>query len=104
MGIELNIKNESGLICTSTDGPATTVTWRRDGQLLTIDENTYQQSQRIVFTENATYETTLCIPDDSIENYNATYECLVLNSRGSDSSSITLEGKDYRLLKLLISN
>ena len=93
MEIELNIRR--GLICTSTGGPATIVTWRRDGQLLTTDGSTYQQSQRIVFTENGTYETTLHIPVDSIKDYNAIYECYVLNSRGNDSSTITLEGKHY---------
>ena len=102
MEVGLNMIQRS-LICISTGGPATTVVWRRDGQLLTIDENTYQQSQRIVSTQNATYETTLYIPNDSIEDYNATYKCLVFNSRGSDSSSITLEGKGYSVLKLLIS-
>ena len=89
----------SGLICTSIGGPVTTLTWKRDGQLLIINETTYQQSQWTVFTENATYETILHIPDDNIANYNAIYECLVFNSRGNDSSSITLKGKDYRMLK-----
>ena len=92
----------SGLICTSIGGPVTTLTWKRDGQLLIINETTYQQSQWIVFTENATYETILHIPDDNIANYNAIYECLVFNSRGNDSSSITLEGKLtlYTMLKI----
>ena len=91
--IEVGLSVQSGLICTSTGGPATTVTWKRDGQLLTFDGSAYYQSQRIVSTSNATYETTLHIPVDSITNYHATYECLVLNSRGNDSSSIVLEGK-----------
>ena len=98
--MEIELGTHRGLTCTSTGGPVTTVTWRRDGQLLTINESTYQQSQRIVSTENATYETTLHIANNNIENYHATYECLVLNSRGSDSSSITLEGKDNRMLKI----
>ena len=81
------------LICTSTGGPATIVTWRRDGQLLTTIDSAYHQSQRILSTSNATYETMLHIPDDSIADYHVTYECLVLNSRGNDSSSMALEGK-----------
>ena len=91
--IEVGLSMQSGLICTSTGGPATTVTWRRDGQLLTTTDIAFHQSQRILSTSNATYETTLHFPVDSIANYHATYECLVLNSRGNDSSSIALEGK-----------
>ena len=85
--------NSSDVTCTSTDGPATTVIWRRNGKLLTIDEGTYRQSQMIVSTENAIYKTTLHFPVDSIEDYNAIYECMVLNSRGNDSSNIMLQGK-----------
>ena len=39
---------------TSTGGPPTTVTWRRNGELLIIDETTYQQSQRVVDRVRAT--------------------------------------------------
>ena len=79
------------LTCTSSGGPATTVSWKKIG--INITESTYPQTQMIVSTENATYKSMLHIPDNSIENYNATYECLVSNSRGSNSSRITLEGK-----------
>ena len=91
IGVELSV--QGGLICTSTGGSATTVTWRRDGQVLTFDDSAYHQSQRIVSTSSATYETILHITFDSITNYHAMYECLVFNSRGNDSSSIALEGK-----------
>lgn len=79
----------NSLVCTSFDGPATVVMWKKNGKLLT---NTYQQNQRLLFTENATYENTLNIPDDNIANYDAKYECLVANSRGNGSSTISLEG------------
>ena len=79
------------LICTSSGGPATAVSWKKNG--MTITESTYLQTQMMVFTENATYKSMLHIPDNSIENYHAIYECLVSNSRGSNSSRITLEGK-----------
>ena len=91
--IEVGLSMQGSLICTSTGGPATSVTWRRDGQLLTTDDSAYHQSQRIVSTSSATYETILHITFDSITNYHAMYECLVFNSRGNDSSSIALEGK-----------
>ena len=80
------------LVCTSFGGPATVVTWKKNGQLLTTMETAYQQNQRLIFTENATYENTLSIPRDTIANYDTTYECLVANSRGNNSSIISLEG------------
>ena len=83
----------SGLVCTSTGGPATTVIWKINNQVLIIGDTAYQQSQRIAFTENATFENILHIPSDSIANYDATYECLVINSVGNDSMSFRPEGK-----------
>ena len=100
--MEVGLSIQRDLICTSTGGPASTVIWRRDGQLLNIDDSNYQQSQRVVSTVNATYETTLHIPDDSIEDYSVTFECFVLNSRGNDSSSITLEGNNHRMLRIIL--
>ena len=85
--------NMHSLVCTSTGGPATSVIWKIDGQLLITDGTTYHQSQRIVFKENATFENILHVPSDNIANYNATYECLVMNDVGNDSMSLNLEGK-----------
>ena len=87
----------NALVCTSTDGPATNVTWKKNGLELNFEGTNYQQTKRIVFTENATYQTTLHISNDSIENYNATYECVVINSRGNDSLRTTvLEGESAK--------
>ena len=86
--------NGRGLACTSTGGPATAVVWKINNlQMLITSDTTYHQSQRIVSTEDATFENMLQIPSDSIANYEATYECLVMNSVGNDSMSKTLEGK-----------
>ena len=85
------------LVCTSTGGPATNVIWKRNGLELNFEGTNYQQSKRIVFTENATYQTTLRISDDSIENYNAVYDCVVINSRGNDSLRTTVvEGESAK--------
>ena len=80
------------LVCISTGGPATSVIWQINN-LLIVDGSYYQQRQRIVSTENATFENILHVPSDSIANYEATYECLVTNSVGNDSMSLMLEGK-----------
>ena len=79
------------LVCTSTGGPATTVIWKVNNQI--TNGSIYQQRQRIASHQNATFENILRIPMDSVANYNATYECLVMNSVGNDSSSFRLEGK-----------
>ena len=96
----------SGLVCTSTGGPATTVTWSINGQSLIIDGTTYRQSQRIINTMNATFENILLIANDNIMNYIAKFECLVMNLRGNDSESFNPEGiySDTQFLIMLISS
>ena len=79
------------LVCTSTGGPATTVIWKANNQI--INGSLYQQRQRITSPQNATFKNILYIPRDSIANYDATYECLVMNSVGNDSLSFRSEGK-----------
>ena len=88
----INITELSELVCTSTGGPATTVTWSINDQLLIINETTYQQSKRITNTMNATFNNVLHIANDNITNYIAKFECLVMNSRGNDSESFNPEG------------
>ena len=84
--------NTNELVCTSTGGPATSVIWHINTSLIT-NGSYYRQRQRIVSKENATFENILHVPSDSIANYEAMYECLVMNSVGNDSMSLMLEGK-----------
>ena len=84
--------NKSTLICNSTGGPASNVTWKRNQTNLEIDEITYQQSQTIINTQNAEYNTILTLPVTNIEDFDTTYECIVENSRGSGNASLKLEG------------
>ena len=83
--------NTPYFICTSTGGPPTTVTWRRNGQPLVIDGIIYQQSQRVINTTTATYANIL-----SSRNANAnlvgSFTCIVSNARGSASESISTSG------------
>ena len=79
------------LVCTSTGGPATTIIWKVNNQI--TNGSLYQQRQRITSKQNTTFENILHIPRDSIANYDAIYECLVMNSVGNDSSSFRPEGK-----------
>lgn len=80
------------LICTSTGGPATSVTWKRNQTYLRTDGIAYQQSQIITDTQNAEYRTELTLSMTSIEDFDTTYECIVENSRGSANASLKLEG------------
>ena len=65
------------LTCTSTGGPATTVTWRRDGDLI-IPNATHQQTKRLIDPVNGTYQTVLTIDSSDIAG---TYNCTVENDR-----------------------
>ena len=79
------------VICTSTGGPATTVTWKRGNTTLTVDQVTYQQSQVVTNTSTATYENRLRLVEESI----GVYTCTVSNLRGNSSSpaSIRVQGE-----------
>ena len=86
--------NRSTLIltCTSTGGPATTVTWRKNGAVVEVDRTTYHQSQRVVDTRTATYENTLS--SGVAANFIGTFSCTVTNSRGfPGTKSVTLNGE-----------
>ena len=78
------------LTCTSTGGPATTFTWRKDGVVIILNA-TYQQTKRVVDPVASTYQTVLTI-DPSVDIM-GTYNCTVENARGSDSAAtLTVAG------------
>ena len=76
------------LTCTSTGGPPTTVTWRKNGIL--VDDSVYERSQRLVFSENSTYENILF--NDNITNFVGSFTCEVSNVRGSFEETVELNG------------
>ena len=73
------------LTCTSTGGPATTVTWRKDGAVISIGA-AYQQTQVVTDATTGTYETVLTI-DQSVTDIIGTYSCTVENARGTSSAN-----------------
>ena len=76
------------LTCTSTGGPATTVSWRRDGKILS-DDSTYNiTSQILIDAETATYKHTLAITG----RLEGKYECRVSNRKSSENGSLTVVG------------
>ena len=81
------------LTCTSTGGPSTTVTWRRDGVVITLND-TYQQTKRVVDTVNGTYQTVLTINSSvSWNDIVGTYNCTVENIRGESSKTVFVPGE-----------
>ena len=81
------------LTCTSTGGPATTVTWRRDGVVITRNA-TYQQTKSIVDAVNGAYQTVLTIdPSVGWSDIEGTYSCTVENDRGGFSETVVVPGE-----------
>ena len=73
-----------------TGGPPTTVTWRKDGQL--INETRYERSQMLLFTENSTYENTLFSND--VASFVGSFTCEVSNVRGTAQETMELNGEE----------
>ena len=79
----------STLTCISTGSPATTVTWMRDGQPLTIDGSTYFLTHSVNYGRSSTYENVLTINAAVSSIYRHTYTCTVVNALGTDSKILT---------------
>ena len=94
---ELTFGESRTLTCTSTGGPATTVTWTKDGAVITPNA-THQQKQMIVDTVGGIYQNTLTIAQSVAENdvYDTRYNCVVENSRGKSNRTMYLYGKNIR--------
>ena len=79
-------RNSTTLTCTSTGGPPTTVTWRKNGVL--VNESLHEQSQRLVNAESATYENVLF--NDDVANFVGAFTCEVSNVRGTVQETMEL--------------
>ena len=81
--------------CTSTGGPATSVMWRRDGVVITLNA-THQQTKSIVDNATSTYWTVLTI-DPSVRQSDivGSYSCTVKNARGKSSETVVVPGETY---------
>ena len=76
------------LTCTSTDSPATTVTWTRDGDTLTVDGIAYSMTQTVTDRSASTYENVLTLP--ATGDISGMYRCQLANALG-DSTTVTFE-------------
>ena len=79
--------------CTSTGGPATTVTWRKNGAVITINA-TYQQTQVVTNSSTGAYETVLTIAQ-SVSDISGRYSCTIRNSGGTSAIEGTGKGFHY---------
>ena len=91
---ELTFDRESRtLTCTSTGGPTTTVTWTKDGAVIT-PSTTHQQTQMIVDAVEGIYQNTLTIAQSVTgRDLSGLYNCMVENSRGRSNRTVYIYGK-----------
>ena len=91
-------KQSRTLTCTSNGGPATTVTWRRNGVVITLNA-THHQTKTLVDPVNSTYQTVLTIdPSLDLRNIVGTYSCTVENVRGNSSETVFVQGETWILV------
>ena len=74
------------LSCTSSGGPATNVTWRKDNVIIPLTSSTHQQSQRVAEEVTSIYYNLLSITSSNIEDHSGTFSCTVENNRGSSEN------------------
>ena len=74
------------LNCTSSGGPATNVTWRKDNVIIPLTSSTYQQSQRVADEVTSIYYNLLSITISNIEDNSGSFSCTVGNNRGNSEN------------------
>ena len=80
------------LTCTSTGGPATTVSWMRGGEILVKNSSNFSITSQTLLTnaETATYNHTLRVTGRLVGQY----QCTVSNNKPSSASrNITVVGE-----------
>ena len=88
---ELNATPTFTLTCTSTGGPATTVSWTVNNHTV-IEDRTHNITSQITNTTTATYTHTLTVTGRLVGEY----ECSVSNNKPSSSSGmLSVVGKNY---------
>ena len=94
--LEYTYSDQQMLTCTSVGGPATSVSWWKDGQ-----QYSHDHYQRITNSSDSVYDNVLLLgqasPDDVVGNYT----CNVSNVRGEDSKTMKLHGESNNLLNVL---
>ena len=79
------------LTCTFTGEPASNVTWRRNGVVITLNA-THQETKSLVDAVNGTYQTVLTI-NSSVGQIVGTYKCTIKNIRGESFKTVYVPGE-----------
>ena len=85
--------SQQSLNCISVDGPASNVSWMRNGKKLTLDEDTYSQTQQIVNTSESMYINILFIRNNDLAKVAGNYSCTVSNLQGNSMEELNIEGE-----------
>lgn len=88
----VNATTNFTLNCTSTNSPATNVTWLRNGNILQTNGGKNQFYQTVTSRQKSIYQNVLVV-DDNIENVIGNYTCNVTNKLGNSNSTLTIRGK-----------
>ena len=80
------------LNCTSTNSPATNVTWLKSGSTLLANGVKNRFYQTVTSRRSSTYQNILVV-DDDIEDIIGNYTCNVTNRFGNSNSTLTIRGK-----------
>ena len=89
--------SQQSINCISVDGPASDVSWMRNGKKLTLDEVTHSQIQRIVNTFESMYINTLFIRNNDLAKVAGNYSCTVSNLRGISTEELNIKGEEPHL-------
>ena len=81
------------LICISADGPATHVSWKRNGVTLSTQGITYTQVQQITNMTESIYISILEIRGIVPSEVAGNYSCLISNLRRSDERNLEIKGE-----------
>ena len=96
MVTELSYDTESTrLVCLTSGGPVTNVTWTQDGNVLAEDGDTTTTHQQLLDTSGgvALYRNMLQLSRDTESDNVGVYRCQVSNNRGSTSRDLSVAGK-----------
>ncbi len=77
----------------TTTAPPTSLTWTKNGRPITIDDNVYRFTQKIMDRTSITYENRLEV-FDTPDDFTGMYQCRVSNYNNTlpRSSSVTVRG------------
>ena len=90
------------LNCTSSGGPATNVTWRKDNVIIPLTSSTHKQNQRVADEVTSTYYNLLSITGSNIVDHIGTFSCTVENNRGSSEKHLDISSESVIISPIFV--